>query len=462
MIYKTLRIVILDEKNVIAIPPDRPPQTGKVEMDLQKKKILRIFHSMLETNRIINREELEVFGSLLYEVLFKGDIHTAFEKTYNDIQEQPDTCLRVVLEFKQEAQFLATLPWEFLYYQGSGHSFHVATKNKLILTRHVPLIDAFSKLQPNEKPLRILVVVSQPDDLGEVIADPVIEAIQNLRSKLPEAVEIDSLPQPNEGNFPQKMKDLNPHVLHFIGHGKWDSAQKNGQLAFVNRYDNSAMWITDKDLSDYFLDYKPRLIFLHACKGASSEEYEGFRGVALQLVYSLVPAVVAMQYPIENKPAIQFAQKFYECLGEGKPIDVAVQEGRQELAMYLKKEHFSSRDFGSPVVYLQSAEGIIIAEAEKPKISEGILQKVPCPYPTCLGFVIPGNKICTACNKPLTKCPKCGAVMAEEVGICGQCTWKPKVAAQITAPRLTTDEAVKKQVSPSSFKTKSPQDQGGQ
>ena len=137
--------------------------------------------------------------------------------------------------------------------------------------------------------------------------------------------------------------------------------RRKGHLAFVkDEKDETVRWISDVDLADAFMDFQPRLIFLHACEGASSDSYEGFKGLALQLVYSKIPAVVAMQYSVENKVAIQFAKTFYQCLGEGKPVDVAVQAGRLELGMYLGEQNFSSRAFGSPVVYLQSAQGIII------------------------------------------------------------------------------------------------------
>ena len=117
-------------------------------------------------------------------------------------------------------------------------------------------------------------------------------------------------------------------------------------------------------MADAFLDFQPRLIFLHTCEGdkedkedAESESYDGFKKLALELVYSQVPAVVAMQYPVKNRVAIKFAETFYQCLGEGKRIDEAVQEGRLELGRYLDEQNFSSRAFGSPMVYLQKCRG---------------------------------------------------------------------------------------------------------
>ncbi|MFX0197422.1 MAG: CHAT domain-containing protein, partial [Candidatus Hodarchaeota archaeon] len=271
-------------------------------------------------------------------------------------------------------------------------------------------------------------VVCKPEELAEVKADPVVKTIAELQKGFPGDIEIDKLYQPTKRSFTDRVKSFHPHVLHFIGHGKYDKHNKlgGGSLAFVQEGDQkTATWIGDLDLADSFQDFQPRLIFLHACEGATSESYEGFRGVALQLVYSKVPAVVAMQYPIKNKVAIEFAKKFYQCLGEGKPIDVAVQEGRLELGMYLDERNFSSRAFGSPVVYLQSAEGIIIAEAQdEPKTQlqpPSTSFKVTCPYPDCTGMVIPSRRFCPACRRPLMRCPECDEVMAKDLEFCDNC-----------------------------------------
>ncbi len=426
MEYKEFRVVILDESNIRATLPSTVTRKGHVQMDGLIKRVVNVFHRMLAAGDIKFREELEVFGSLLYTVLFNGEIDSAFKSTYDEIQQQRDTTLRLVLEFEQEAEDLATLPWEYLYYPDKPREkgFRIATRSKLILTRHVPLSAEFGTLKPGEGPLRILIVVSQPKDESIVDADPVMKAMDDLKNRLHEAIEIHQLLQPDRRTFPKEIEKVEPHVLHFIGHGKWDKVHKTGELALVNKDEETVSWISDKDFSDFFQDFKPRLIFLHACEGASSESYEGFRGVALQLVYSKVPAVVAMQYPITNKEAIQFTQKFYECLGEGKPIDVAVQEGRQELGMYLEEQHFSSRAFGSPVVFLQSAEGIVIAETKPTEPTPLGSDKLDCPYPICKGKVRKNATICLTCKRELMNCPTCGNIMAKEIGVCDICQWR--------------------------------------
>ena len=466
MDYKEFKVLVEDTERIRATKPNGVPIPGAVNMDKLKKEILDIFNSWLDEGNIKKRKELVVLGSYLYTVLFNGRIGEEFKKTYDEIQSQndKDVALRVVLEFDQKARELASRPWEYLYYPDTDRErgFFIATRNKLILTRHVPLNKAFENLSPEEKPLRILIVVCQPEgigafklteyswknlrnenipdeilddlkvlenneypgeneflnavkkhiesdqvdhyakvilkhaDMGVVRDSSVVKTIEELQAKFSDTIEIKKLDTPTERSFTDEVNKFHPHVLHFIGYDKSD--KENGYLAFVeSKEDKTVRWISHVDLADAFQDFQPRLFFLHTCKGAESESYDGFKKLVLELVYSKVPAVVAMQYPVENEVAISFAKTFYQCLGEGKPIDVAVQQGRLELGMYLNEHNFSSQAFGSPVVYLQSAEGIIIAEKqEKPEIPpqpQISSKKVLCPYDDCPGYVRPGKKI---------------------------------------------------------------------
>jgi len=71
-----------------------------------------------------------------------------------------------------------------------------------------------------------------------------------------------------------------------------------------------------------------------------------------------VPAVVAMQYPIGDDPAITFAREFYKslCLGEGAgQVDVAVAYARSMLAIVYPH----SPAWAAPVLYTHAADGII-------------------------------------------------------------------------------------------------------
>ena len=81
---------------------------------------------------------------------------------------------------------------------------------------------------------------------------------------------------------------------------------EDGQLQHV---DGGTLAVMLHDKSDTV-----RLIFLNACKTAMSSregELDPFGGVATSLIEAGIPAVVAMQFPISDKAAINFSRTFF-------------------------------------------------------------------------------------------------------------------------------------------------------
>jgi hypothetical protein len=161
-----------------------------------------------------------------------------------------------------------------------------------------------------------------------------------------------------------------PHILHFIGHGKPRELaifkDKDDDDYDFDGEEKQTRWMTSEQFRHLFNKHKPRLIFLHACKGAAPDSHEGFISTARELVYAEIPAVVAMQYSISNKDAGSFARKFYEELGNGCAIDEAVKAGRLELGKaYPPWEH---PRFGTPVVYLQTINAIVLPVPEPERV----------------------------------------------------------------------------------------------
>jgi hypothetical protein len=147
------------------------------------------------------------------------------------------------------------------------------------------------------------------------------------------------------------------HILHFVGHGEAEGLylikDSNDDDYDYDKGKTQPLLYTAEQFRRIFRNArrKPRMIFLHACKGATQSQ-EGFKSTARQLVYAEIPAVVAMQYSISHFDAGIFARKFYEELGKGKGIDEAVKEGRMMLGM--RTPPWEHPRFGTPVVYLQS------------------------------------------------------------------------------------------------------------
>ena len=111
-------------------------------------------------------------------------------------------------------------------------------------------------------------------------------------------------------------------------------------------------------------DFQPRLVVLNACNTGESEDSGGdpFAGMASSLIELGVASVVAMQKEVDDRAANTFAQRFYETLVGGLPIDAAVAEGR--LAVHNHEELRGSPEWATPVLFMQTRYDGVLLEGE--------------------------------------------------------------------------------------------------
>src|SRR5262249_35357727 len=105
-------------------------------------------------------------------------------------------------------------------------------------------------------------------------------------------------------------------------------------------------------------DHGPlRLAVLNSCEGARGGTKEVLSSTAAVLMRRGVPAVVAMQYEITDRAAIEFTRAFYEAIADGQPVDGAVSEARIAVSLALQ----STLEWGVPVLYMHAPDGRIFA-----------------------------------------------------------------------------------------------------
>jgi hypothetical protein len=350
-----ITITVQDKNNVHAQTSEGNEGHCAVDIDRLRSDTIKIFENWLNESKISKRAELEVLGAHLYQMIFRDEVRSLFERTLEKVPKGGR--LRVQLSFGEKASDLASLPWEYLYYPDSGtvKGYFLSTNGSLVLSRYMPKGKERESLGVDESPLRILTVVSQPETLAPVIAEPVIDAIEKLAD-----VKHTVLDKPTMANFLDKLMETRPHVLHFIGHGRFNKQEKIGEIAFLDPDERSLMWLVDSQFSECFpqAEWTPQLVFLHLCEGATVDFSANFAGLAPQLVRTGIPAVVAMQYPITNMAAIAFSRAFYRELANGAPVDQAVQIGRWRITVDIPNA-YHNRVFGTPVLYMHSRDGII-------------------------------------------------------------------------------------------------------
>src|SRR5207253_130966 len=107
---------------------------------------------------------------------------------------------------------------------------------------------------------------------------------------------------------------------------------------------------------------------------------------ASKLAANNIPAIVAMQYKIENALGNDFASKFYQALIAYRTIEAAVQEGRAQILENIRGWSVS-RAFGVPVLYLRGS-GALFAPKTTHLVPQGAVQP-PSP---------PEQLVCAQCG----------------------------------------------------------------
>lgn len=299
--------------------------------------------------RIASPEEHTVqdFGRGLFESLLVGDVRTRYEMSLSEARRQGKG-LRLKLRIQPSE--LAVLPWEFLY--DAERDRYPSLSSNTPLVRYLDLPQSVEPLRVSP-PLRVLGMVASP--LGLVPLDVehekrlVEEATRGLREG--GFLELAWLEGQTWRHLMRAMRRGPWHVFHFVGHGGFDAATEEGALALSNDVGQMHL-LRARGLAELLDDHYPlRLVFLNSCEGARGSESDAFSSTAATLVRRGVPAVVAMQYEITDRAAIEFSRDFYEALADSLPVDAAVTEARAAVSID------SMLEWATPVLYMHSPDG---------------------------------------------------------------------------------------------------------
>jgi len=284
-------------------------------------------------------------GTKLFRALFAGEIRTALRVAIGRA-ESGRTRLRLRLHFG--APELAALPWELLY-DPDERSFLFWSPNRSLLRTLETTLERRPLAVRGR--LRLLLVKSGPRDLSHLDLEREIVAIRAALAKLKWRcwLRIDSV-EPDLVKISEHLRKHEYHIMHFLGHGGFRQ-DSGGELYFEDEGGGSLP--VRSDLVGELLKHESlRLVVLNACNGARSCQEDPFSGVAQRLARSGVPAVIAMQSPVEDRTAILFAEKLYTHL-------VATGRPGQALSLTRQSLGFARHDAGwaIPALYMQAPDG---------------------------------------------------------------------------------------------------------
>lgn len=318
-------------------------------------------------------EEIRCLGRDLYRVLFSGEIGTLFEQALQDVisdrQSGGHRWLRIMIDVDIQSDVLKW-PLEFLCCEKQG--VWLATERSL-LTFSRCVRGGMLDLIPQSPPLRVLVVISRPEDLERIMTTKMLEEIGKLANtndgeerrievkvlgQLEEYEQIPGIEYLNQMATYETVQRTNeswrPHIVHFIGHGRFEKTA--GSLGLVDAA-NTVDWLSANDFFHVFMSWRPRLVFLQAIESAVSGTEPSFISLADYLVHHGIPAVVTMQFSMTDDNATLFAMGFYEALRDGKAIDQAVQDGRWKICC--SRARWKEHSFATPVLFTYHPDAII-------------------------------------------------------------------------------------------------------
>ena len=304
---------------------------------------------------------VEEVGRELFEAVFDGPIRDFFRDCRRDYGSLR---IRVKLDLGEPGQrALSRLPWEALRSPEGDELDFLAVDPGSPVVRDVAYEERVTPA-PVEGKLRVLVITANPPGTsrlpglvreGDVIAESFDELQRNG------VLEYDHVENATLEAINARLRERsNYHVVHFMGHG--DYRDGRGLLHLHGHDDEGAEVDAPVDSSDFALQLKGRtdglrLVFLNACNTGVESRGESERqgvGVATSLLQAGIPAVIAMQYQMEDGAAVTFARTLYRQLAAFRPLEEAVSDARRDV---LTGEGGSRRrtDFWlTPVLYMRA------------------------------------------------------------------------------------------------------------
>ena len=305
-----------------------PSETFHLDLDdlLSRRPQLEanVLLSSVAARRVMSDSEASIqdVGRRLFESAFTGSVASAYRTSMAVATERGES---VQIALRLTAPGLAALPWEALYDPETQR--YLCRKDPLV--RNVPAPDA-PRLQITA-PLRVLGMISSPRGLPTLDVELERERLEEaLKPHIDDGrVELQWLDEVSWDGLHDKLLDRAWHVLHFIGHGTYDTDTDEGVLAFVGR-DGRADYVSASALADLLDEAEPtpRLVVLNSCQSGAGSATDLFSGTAAALAHSGIRAVAAMQFSISDSAALAFARGFYAALAHGRGIDEAVRSGR--------------------------------------------------------------------------------------------------------------------------------------
>lgn len=348
----------------------------------------------------------QVTGKYLFETIFERSTLFASLQITLDRARRRNANLRIRLNLTATPE-LVGLPWEMLASQ--TNPLALAVQTSVVRYQNVPSPPNNSLVQ--EKPLRMLVVISNPATGGlpalnvEKEYQLIKEALKPLEDE--GLIRIERLVRATTTDLDDWLFNNTAHIFHYIGHGTFDPVLGTGQLAFEKAPDDTSSQpfelVDGERLGQSLRIGDLRLATLNSCEGSVVSDTDSYAGVAQHLLRTgNVPIVIAMRRKVSDDVAIAFGKTFYQwLLVNNLSVDAAMTRARLKMLDVEKKRipQGTPTEWGTPVMFMRGDhdgylvefnKGPIRVPQELPQEIDAVMAKH---YQTVLGALMKGKLV---------------------------------------------------------------------
>jgi len=297
-------------------------------------------------------QSIQTFGQRLFDALLAGDVRALYDGSRRDA-DQRGQGLRLKLHIK--APELAALPWEYLCDSRTGEYICLSPLTPLVRALDLDFAVPPLRMLP---PLHILGVIASSSDLAPLDISGERQRIETALGNLERVglVRLTWLPGQTWRDLRQAFLGGNDwHILHFIGHGGFDSTAREGVIALADD-EGKSHFLTATQLGTLLAGYRSlRLVLLSTGKGARAAEYDLVSRTAVTMAWRRISAVLTIREEMTDRAALEFNRTFYAGLARGWPVDTAVTEAR----IAVHRDITDSLEWGVPVLALRAPAGVL-------------------------------------------------------------------------------------------------------
>jgi len=340
---------------------------GRCTQDVRDPFWQQTLAQLDELDSTLDSTLIAAAGGRLFQDVMRDAVRDLWIRARAELDADATGGLRLRLALQPPA--VAGLPWELLF-DAARNAVLAADVRTPVVRRetqfhHVGVTRSL-RTQP---PIRILLAI--PDDpSGQIDTARAAQQMTELVSCIgpPRAHLTFCRGRCDVLTLRQAMDAAQPDILHIVAHGA-----PAGLLLWQQ---DQPAWVSPPALRT-IVQQTPsiKLVLLNACWSGHSAEHQAFSTFGPQLLQAGVPAVIAMQFAVADRMASDFSADLYtELLAGPRPgqIDRAVSHARSNL--YVRNP--ASPEFATPVLWLNSADGVIF-EPDAPPAARSSTAPVP-------------------------------------------------------------------------------------